>query len=470
MCFKLKLKLFGILFLLILTSGCATYYYRTIRFQELFESGNVKAANKQLDQLEKKVKNKDRLLFYFEKGVVLHMLGDYQQSNDFFEKAYLYVEDYRTDAATEFASLLTNPGIKPYKAEDHEAVLIHYYKALNYIMMVQYEEALVECRRINNKLNTQNDKYQYKNFTYKVDAFALNLMGVVYEANGQINDAFIAYRNAYNAYNDVYKTNFNISAPKQLKRDLLRTAYLNGFTDELKRFEKEFDTTYVHQSEKGFNDLIFFWHNGLGPVKDEWSINFAIQKGEGGAVMFVNEEMGLAFPFFLSGDDKNSDISDLKFVRVAFPKYVERSPVYNVAYLSADSVKYALEPYENINAIAFKTLEDRMIREVGTSLLRLALKQLSEEQLRKENENMGMVLSIANALTEKADTRNWQTLPHTIFYSRIKLAEGQHEISLNTVENGQTNKAGQFQVDIHKGRPTFLMYHSLESNIPEGLK
>ena len=28
-------------------------------------------------------------------------------------------------------------------------------------------------------------------------------------------------------------------------------------------------------------DLIFFWHNGLGPVKDEWSINFMIHSGAG---------------------------------------------------------------------------------------------------------------------------------------------------------------------------------------------
>ena len=91
-----------------------------------------------------------------------------------------------------------------YAGEDHELVLMHYFKALNFLRMNQFDEALVECRRINNKLNLLNDRYEKKKNRYRRDAFALNLMGIAYEASGDVNNAFIAYRNAYEAYDEDY--------------------------------------------------------------------------------------------------------------------------------------------------------------------------------------------------------------------------------------------------------------------------
>ena len=84
-------------------------------------------------------------------------------------------------------------------------------------------------------------------------------------------------------------------------------------------------------ARKEGGELVFFWHNGMGPVKDEWSINFFIVKGQGGIVMFVNEELGLSFPFPLPPMGQSSGgLGDLKFVRVAFPKYLERKPYSGV--------------------------------------------------------------------------------------------------------------------------------------------
>ncbi len=34
----------------------------------------------------------------------------------------------------------------------------------------------------------------------------------------------------------------------------------------------------------------FFWHNGLGPVKDEWSVNFVMTHEAGNVVVFHNSE------------------------------------------------------------------------------------------------------------------------------------------------------------------------------------
>ena len=46
-------------------------------------------------------------------------------------------------------------------------------------------------------------------------------------------------------------------------------------------------------------------------------------------------------------------------------------------------------------------------------------------------------MGIANVATEKADTRNWQSLPSTISYARIPLQEGRNTISFKA-SNGET--------------------------------
>ncbi len=452
------------LLLFVFASGCATYYQKNRVFQERFVQGEIEEANKTLNKSSKKVKDKDKLLYYFQKGVVLQMLGEYEESNQYLEKAYIFSEDYRKNYAIELASLFTNPMTKPYTGEDHELVLVHYYKALNFLRMQQYEEALVECRRLNNRLNQMNDRYENRKNRYQRDAFAMNLMGIVYEASGDVNNAFIAYRNAYEAYEEDYSKHFDTSVPGQLKKDLLRTAYLNGFTEELERYEKEFNMEYESPENKE-GELVFFWHNGLGPVKDEWSINFFIVKGQGGFVMFVNEEYGLSFPFPLESRGRDSGgLEDLKFVRVAFPTYRERRPYYQSAELVSGDKTHRLEMAENINEIARKTLEDRMVRELGNSLLRLALKQASEEKLRSKNQHLGTLLSVINAASEKADTRNWQTLPYSISYARVPLSAGQNQVKLKTHSPRQNqSKEHQFDFQVGRGETVFHNFHTLES-------
>jgi hypothetical protein len=453
---------------LIFLLGCATFYQKNIIFQDYFAQGKMEEANNYLDKNKKLSQGNNKLLYNLQKGVVLQMMGEYQESNAYFEQAYYLTEDYRKNYSLEALSYLTNSSVTPYVGEDHEKVLMHYFKAINYLKLNQLDEALVECRRINIKLNELNDTYGNRKNRYDIDPFAHNLMGIVYEASGEVNDAFIAYRNAFEAYQKT-SSFFNVSAPEQLKRDLLRTAYLNGFNSELSKFEDEFAMKYEHKpSEKG--EMVFFWHNGLGPVKSEWSINFFVVKGQGGIVNFENKEYGMTFPFPAPTDsDGKSQLGDLKIVRVAFPEYADRLPYFHSAKIELDGKQYDLEKAQDISSIAFVTLEDRMVRELSNSLIRLAVKQAAEYAARQENENMGTLLSIVNAFTEKADTRNWQTLPHDISYGRVPLDEGENKFKLVTQSHSKDNSSYDFIVDGNAGQTVFQVFSSLESSPPSSL-
>ncbi len=466
----MKLQSF-LLITLLYCSGCATYYQVNQKFNTYVEQGELKKAEHVLDKNEKLKEGKAKLLYYMNRGVLASMQGEYEESNRFFEEAYILGEDLRNNYLNIAASLLTNPNFTYYTGEDHELLLIHYYKALNFLKLGDHEAALVECRRLNIKLNALSDKYRSNvlgsNTKYTRDAFTNNLMGIIYEADGDYNNAFIAYRNAVEAYREDYQEMFGLGVPDQLKHDLLRSAYLMGFNEELRRYEELFGMKYQHkpQSEKG--ELVFFWNNGLGPVKSEWSITFTLIRGEGGLVTFRNDEFGFSFPFFLDNEDdyEKKGLNKVEFIRVAFPKYVERPLVFNEGSLMVDNKTYPLELGENINSIAFRTLQQRMLKEFAVSLLRVALKKAAEYSAREKNEDFGAILGLVNALTEKADTRNWQTIPHSIYYTRVPVNAGENEVTLelNSHKGNIPSQKHSFTFDIKKGKTFFHSFHSLES-------
>ncbi len=417
-----------------LLSGCATWYQRNAAFQQAVGLGNFEQAAKILHKDKKQSRDKNKILYYLNLGYIHFMMGQQEESNKAFEIAEQLTEEQRRDPLLETATLISNPEVRPYRPEDFEVIMINVYKAMNYLQTNNMEDALVEARKINIRLQQLNDKYPDHKNRYQQDAFAHLLMGLIYDASGYTNDAFIAYRNAYNIYQSDYAKNFGMTAPGQLKKDLLRTAHKLGFKNELAKYEKEFHQKYTPQKNSSKNDLVMFWMNGFGPVKIEWGLTFTkIDKGVG-SVVFQNQELGLAFPFFWGRGYTDSDrysLSDLNVVRVVFPKYQERPLLFTQGSVKYNNMIYPLQKAEDINQIAFKTLNDRMIRELSTSLLRVAVKQGIKQMASKKNEWLGFAVDIANALTEKADTRNWQTLPYLISYARIPFDKNQRQLEVN---------------------------------------
>ena len=470
------IKAVSIVFLACSTFSCATYYQINSEFNQSFEQGNLEAAERVLNSNKQAAKKKAQFLYFANQGVVNSMLGNLEESNKWLEKAYLFGEDYQKNYASIAASFLVNPNTIVYPGEDHEHLLLLYYKALNFLKMKDYESALVECRRLVNRQNELSDKYK-SDKKYKEDAFVHNLMGIIYEASGEINNAFIAYRNAYNIYEGDYKRLFGLDAPNQLKQDLLRAAHLNGFYTELDFYERQFNMKY---SPAASEELVFFWHNGLGPVKSEWSINFTAVDGGDGFVTFVNDEYNFSFPYAISGPDQKSQLTDLRLFRVAFPKYEERKPYFQRAVLETNQTRYQLELAEDVNAIAFKTLEERMMQELAKGLLRAATKKAvemairgpqggsdekkTEEEKREEaiREGLSLMVGIFNASTEKADTRNWQTIPHDIYYGRVPLNTGENTVTLKTISGSGATATQEFSFTASRGETLFHSFQSLE--------
>lgn len=443
--------------------GCTSYYVKTIEFQEFLLTGQFEKASHWLDGDKKGQKPKNLLLHKLNRGYVERMNGELEVSRQAFHESDLMIEDYRKTAGNEALAILLNPKVRPFKPESFESLMLHYYQALNYLDLQKYEDAVVECRRMNMLLQKINEQYKDHKPKYQRDAFAHTLMGLIYESRGKYNDAFIAYRNAYEIYKEDYGAFFKMSAPEQLKLDMLRTAHYAGLYDLRAEYEKEFGLKYIHKTKEE-RELVLFWETGWSPYKEEWSVNF-YSANNSGVFSLYNEELGLNFAFHthsLSTAERGG-LASVKSLRVAFPKFVERKPVFNQAWVINQGKKQNLEEVENVNEIAFKSLRDRMMRELGNALLRLAVRKGMEAAVRSQNGDLGALVGLVSSFAEQADTRYWQALPYSIHYTRIPLTKGQSSVQLVTrSKNGSVKNHGVLFSGEKKGMQ-FVSFRSLET-------
>lgn len=438
-------KVAGLLLLAGLYS-CGTYNTKTTIESDLY-NGQFKKAVEEIDSNKFLNKKRNKLLYLMEKGKMEHLLGNYKESNDLLEKAYIMIDDkITTNAGQVVASKLTNPMAEPYKGEDFEKVTIHYYMALNYFHLGLPNEALVEAKRIDIKLLELNQKYPKNKNKYNRDAFSQILQGLIYESTGDINNAFIAYRNAAEIYNAEGGVFFGVRMPEQLKHDLARTAKQMGFMDEYNKYISQYNLKPIDLVKTGKDgatvqpnppvaagEAIIFWENGLAPAKDQILLTFSAANH-----WFYTSYMedGKLVDFFLPIP---IGFNNATVNAVAIPRYRKRESFYNRATVVVNGSEMPLETGQDFYPVAKECLNDRMLREIVDIVTRFAAKKAASAGLAALGKNLmgddGEDLfrlggDIAGAATEKADTRNWQSLPATISYARVPLQEGENKFTI----------------------------------------
>ncbi len=106
-------------------------------------------------------KEKDRVLYYLDQGMLYHWSGEYELSNEMLTKAENAIEELFTSSVSKaIASGFLNDNALDYFGEDYEDIYLNVFKALNYIALGDEESALVEIRRVQIKLNLLEDKYK----------------------------------------------------------------------------------------------------------------------------------------------------------------------------------------------------------------------------------------------------------------------------------------------------------------------
>ena len=200
--------------------------------------GNPQKAVQLVEGAEADYDDKSHLLYLMDLGMTLHLAGQYEESNARLQEADDLVEEQYTKRVRDEASaILVNESELPYRGDPYEHVMINVITALNYALLQQLPDALVEARKIDHRLNVLTDSVDKDE--YHEDPFARYLTGVLYEASGDLNNAFIAYRKAKDAYS-LAQSWSHITLPDILKRDLLRVTKALHLSEEYQEYHEAF--------------------------------------------------------------------------------------------------------------------------------------------------------------------------------------------------------------------------------------
>ncbi len=456
--------------LLFLMVSCKTYFEKSMDAHKAISNYDYQTALKDVVGNKFLKKKRNKLLYHLELGRLTHLNGDYEQSNKHFNFADDLMESYQNSLGDFAISVLANSNSKKYRAEPFEKILIHYYKALNYSYLNLIEDALVEARRMNLKEMQlgENGKNKYRN-----DPFGHLLMAQIYERANDYDNAFIAYRNAVEAFNKE-GSKLGVVLPAQLKQDLLRAAYLSQRTADLIEYENEFGIKYKHTPSE-FGEVILYWENGQAPHKVEKQYIFTLVGGAGN-FYFIDQDNSMQVPF--TGSLNNtSDIAGLSGLRVALPDYRETPKYYqlkNSISVNGERQNEQLETVENIDVVAEKTLKERFVKTLSTHLTKLAITKIAQMAIQSdttaEMQALGMIVGAAGFVSEKADTRNWQSLPSIINYTRVPLTKkGMNKIELTFIN--RFNKTETIVVPIESyGRGLQIKNIFTPGKVPTGIE
>ncbi|MCS6329523.1 MAG: hypothetical protein H8K06_20975, partial [Nitrospira sp.] len=317
-------------------------------------------------QAESEYGQRNRLLYSMDRGMTLHLAGDYVQSNSLLEQAAVEVERlYTRSIRTETAAFLTNDNMLPFEGDPYEHVMINVVKALNYAAMGQLTEAVVEARQIDHRLNVLSDSAKEKD-GYREDAFARYLTGVLYESTGDLNNASIAYRKAYEIYEATQGWS-RTPMPPMLRADLLRTTDALHMTAEFEEYRRQFPETHwvPRGDQSNLAQVVVISYNGRAPRKEEAFLDIPISLSalqlvllNRGVVHASNRQERRAADSVLYGLNG-------RVVRVALPRLVPQKThvmqeSVSLAPKEGAPISATSELVYNGTALAERALSDRM--------------------------------------------------------------------------------------------------------------
>lgn len=400
-------KKYTLIFLLFLAfiCGCAPLNFYS-KIDPYIISGDYKSADAIVEKEKKQYEGMHELLFYFDKASLLQMLGDYKASSQNLSLAEDKIDSLYTKSATkEVSAFLTNDMNLPYEGEDFEQVMINIMKSLNFMYSNDFDGARVEARKVNNRLNLLSDRYEGKN-KYKDDAFARYLSAFSYEAEGNLNDAYIDYKKSYKAYTD-YGGLYGTQVPEELKADLMRVSQAMHNTDDFNEYKNNFPgVTFFNQNYiNARGEMLIVIYDGQAPYK----ISTYIQS-----------------PVY------NDKTKQTTLVRVAFPKFKTRDYMIQNASVNLNGKQFDSFVSEDISTMAVKNLEEKNGLISLKAIARATAKYLAAQAISSgvKNAYLDLAVNIFNIATEQADTRSWRTLPGRFHIIRLQLNPGKYNIKL----------------------------------------
>lgn len=400
------------LFFSLSIAGCATYQSKVQVARDALARRDFTQAEANLKPLADN-KSDDQLVYLLDYGVALQLSGKLQESNQTFLKADRLAEMVDYQSLSRLAgSLALNEEMVQYKGDTFEKVFINAYLAMNFLELGQLDEALVEARRINEKyLKYRADEKK----AFELNSFSKYLSALIWEANRNYDDAYIAY-------NDAYKIDPTIAT---IQEDLIRSAKLARRMEAYQSWKKKFPTVQESSEwyDKKLGELVVIYQQGWGPRK-------------------VPSPGEYRLPSLM-------------------PVYSETQR----ARLNIDGNSYLSTSVYDVEKAAIETLRDDQGILVAKRVGGLATKAILSDQVRQKNELLGNLAWIALNVADRADLRQWSTLPQSIQIIRVPLVPGKYKFDIQGVSGGGAFTGENLEsreIEIKSGQKKFVVWRSLK--------
>ncbi len=427
---QLKQRHIVIIFFIIISMGlvgCANMMTSTSQYKGTDQKLSSQDYNAAISQIEaakdKQYKQKDRVLYYLDLGMLYHYAHQYEKSNELLTLAENDMQDLYTKSISKAAlSLLLNDNAMDYFGEDYEDIYVNVFKALNYLELDKYDDSFVEIRRINLKLGMLEDKYQKyatemnkssdKKSEFKTgqikfnnDALGRYLSMLLYRTEGKLDDARIDYGKIQDAF-ELQKNIYNFQQP-DLSQELSST---NGLV-------KVDVLSFVGKSPKKEKyDLYITTH------KDYVTITGVTRPEFFQASIAIPVEEGYHFKFSVPYISPNiSVIGKVKIV-------VDEGESFELA---------KLEDINNVATETFKVKEPLIyLKSLTRSVVKGVIAEKQKAKMEANNPGIkGKLLSLATDvgvdLTENADVRISRFFPGKALIGELNLTPGKHIFKVN---------------------------------------
>lgn len=390
-------------------------------------------------------------LSLLEIGRLQFLNKDWENSQKTFDLAYSNIQKAEAGAKLQVSrgfenigSVMSNDNARRYDVPLYEQSMMHSYQALNYLYEQGIESALVEVRRANlvqeralkanaSELNKAQQKMSgygispdalsstYPSMAEEIgeikngfqNAYTFYLSGILYEAAGEENDAYIDYKKALEIFPD----------NQFLQQDVLRLASKLQMTDDLASFKKLYGK-YKPETIENAGQVVFVVEQGIVEAQEEVSLNI---------------------PWY-------SRYDNFRAYSFALPVYRGNARYRAPLTVSIDDQQYASEEIVRIQALAARQLQDQLPGMVVRQILRLIAKEEMRRKMAKEGGDLGNILaSLYNIASERADTRSWGTLPDNVQILRMNLPQGSHQLDMQIA-----GKQQQVTVQVNKNRITLV--------------
>ena len=369
----------------LLFAGCASDLYLASDGHKFFRDRDYsRAAEAFAKEAEKPGTN--QLLFMLDEAMALYAQGRYEEALPLLLKAedVAAIKDY-TSISEEIGVLATSGNVRGYTGEDFEKVLINVYLAMGYAALGKFEDAQVEARKINLILYKMINEGKRN---YQESPFARYFAGLLWEASGEVNSAYIDYKKTYELDSDF----------PQIGEDIVGTAKKLRFLEDLREWSQKFPTAKGRAIPRDHGEIVVIFEKGLSPVK--------VPRG---------------------GQDSS------------LPRFIPRYSEDQTAEVVVDGqVVGRTETVLDIESTSTRYLEDRIGRMAAAKVAGLVAKGAIAAGVGKlsKNEDLGWIAFYVLAATDRADLRCWRTLPGALQMLRAPVPAGRHQVELRIIGGG----------------------------------